>query len=362
MIGLVLQAFGVGGFGAGDTCFGVIAGMLVASCALCGFYRCSSCRVRDCGCIKRCMRFTGTDKFDDFEMTVLVHEALFTASKLKLCTKVRIKAGAHVVQTDESSKGIYQQPLQIFVEQGTKSVDVELMDSREKKVVAVKKLDVEKDILNKEGKDNLQDVLYTMKQKSKVVLNPKIRLSILFEGDNAAEQGLLKEMQVSQESNMILRGVAQRAQDDLQRSCIDETGEIRPIPMSELELLVKGCAGPLDKFGSWGSRSTVYAAVRVPPETKKCMLGFWKSQGDFARGGQPDPEVDMLKILSVQPDPHPRRSEVFVIQYVDPGDKLRKRLTFRRIDRTRDVWVEILSKLIKLLHEQKDAKKRMVKV
>jgi len=305
------------------------------------------------------MRATGKDKFDDFEMTVLVHEALFTASKLKLCTKVRVRAGAHVAQTDESSKGIFQQPLQIFVEQGTKTVDVELMDSREKKVLAVKKLDVEKDILMPDATEKLQNVLYTMKQKTRGLLNPKIRLTILLEGDNAAEEGLLKQMDVSQQSNLILRQLQQRQLGDLQHGMIDETGEIKPVPMSELELLAKGCAGPLDKFGSWGSRSTVYAAVQGPPQTKKFTLGFWKSEADFARGAKPDPEVPMLKILSVQPDPHPRRSEIFVIQYVDPQDKLKKRLTLRRIDRSRDVWVEILTKLIKLLHEHKDARKRI---
>jgi len=361
MIGILLQLFGIGGSGLpGESCFAVILGMCVATCAFCGFYKCTMFRCRDCYCCKRFMRVTGTDKFDDFEITVVVHEALFTASKLKLCTKVRVKAGAHVVQTDESSKGIFQQPLQIFVEQGTRTIDVELMDSREKKVLAVKKLDVEKDVLNREGKDKLQDILYSMKQKSKGLLNPKIRLTVLFEGDSAAEQGLLKQMDCSQESNLVLRHVQQMAEDacDLQHSMIDENGEIKPIPMSELELLVKGCAGPVDKFGSWGSRSTVYVGVQGPPDAKKFTLGIWRNQGDFASGAKPDTEVDLLKVLSVQPDPHPRRSEVFVIQYVDPADKLKKRLTLKRIDRSRDVWVEILTKLIKLLHDEKDARKR----
>jgi hypothetical protein len=358
MIGILLQLLGIGG---GDSCFGIILGVVVASPAFCGLYRCSKFRCRDCYCCKRFMRVTGTDAFDDFEITVVVHEALFTASKLKLCTKVRIKAGAHVVQTDESSHGIFQQPLQIFVEQGTETVDVELMDSREKKVLAVKKLNVQKDVLNREGKDKLQDVLYSMKQKSKGLLNPKIRLTVLFEGDSAAEQGLLKQMDCSQESNLVLRQVQQMAEDtcDLQHSMIDENGEIKAVPMSEVELLVRGCAGPVDKFGSWGSRSTVYVAVQGPPDVKKFALGIWRSQGDFASGAKPDMEVELLKVLSVQPDPHPRRSEVFVIQYVDPADKLKKRLTLKRIDRSRDVWVEILTKLIKLLHEEKDARKRV---
>ena len=46
------------------------------------------------------------------------------------------------------------------------------------------------------------------------------------------------------------------------------------------------------------------------------------------------------QVLSVQPDP--ARSEVFIINYLEKN-KVKQRLTFSRIDRSRDIWVEMLT-------------------
>merc|ERR1719261_620057 len=93
------------------------AGAIAALVVICGC--CMRCRMRDCACIKRCLRCIGVDKFDDFEMMVLVHEALYTASAQKMSTLVRITAGGQTVSTDQNSKGNFQQPLTLFVEQGS---------------------------------------------------------------------------------------------------------------------------------------------------------------------------------------------------------------------------------------------------
>jgi len=341
MIGFVLRGLGFGLPGEG--CCLILGSSLIAICAICGISRCMKFRLRDCGCIKKWMRATGTDKFDDFEMMMLVHDVQCTTTKTKLNTLVRVTAGLQTVETDESNKSIFQQPLSIFVEQGTEMVNVELLNSRERKVLASLKLDTLKDIL--EPKPNMHEKVIPMKQKSKGVLNPRIKLTIILNSESEAERGLLSGMDLGTEANLMLRSQLHKVEHDAPK------GEA----ISELDLLAKGCAGPLDMFGSWGSRETVYIAIRGPPDVRKFSLGVWKDKMEFERGVKAYPEIDLLRIVSVQPDPG--RTEVFVMNYLDSG-KVKKRLTFRRLDRARDVWVEMFQLLIKLVHDQKESKKK----
>merc|ERR1719456_1430679 len=88
------------------------------------------CRLRDCPCIKKLLRFTGHDEFDDFELMILVHEAIFESKEAKMSTVVRVTAGSHTVSTDSNSNGIFQQPLHIMVEQGTDEIVIDLLDTR----------------------------------------------------------------------------------------------------------------------------------------------------------------------------------------------------------------------------------------
>merc|ERR1719264_2016014 len=292
------------------------------------------------------MRLTGTDKFDDFEMMMLVHDIQCTTSKHKLTTLVRVTAGLQVVETDESSKGIFQQPLSIFVEQGTDVVNIELLNYRDRKVLAGLKMDILKDIL--ERKEGRHEQVMPMKQKNKGVLNPRIKLSIILESQNEAEKGLLSGIDLGQEANMMVMSQLRKVVTEA-----DKAGE----QLSELDLLCKGCQGPLDMFGSWRSQDQVFVAVMFPPESKRYILGIWKDKADYERGVKANPEIDLLKIISVQQDPG--RSEVFVMNYIESGTKAKKRLTFRRLDRARDVWVDMFQLLIKLVHEQKELRKRM---
>ena len=62
----------------------------------------------------------------------------------------------------------------------------------------------------------------------------------------------------------------------------------------------------------------------------------------------------MLKVQSVQADP--TRTNVFVVNYFDEH-RVGQRLTFRRIDRARDVWVEMLQLVITKAHASRKAMK-----
>mmetsp|Transcript_84150 Transcript_84150/g.223425 ORF Transcript_84150/g.223425 Transcript_84150/m.223425 type:complete len:362 (-) Transcript_84150:68-1153(-) len=357
MIGFVLRGLGFGLPGEGF-CVGIVASLL-AVCAICGIHRCMKMRMRDCTCIKKWMRATGTDKFDDFEMMLLVHEVLMQNTK-KLTTAVRVTAGGHTVKTDESNKGIFQQPLSIFVEQGTESIDVELLDARGHKVLASVKLDPIQDVLR--PKQLLHEKVMPMKQKSKGVLNPRIKLTVMLESADEAEQGLLSGVDIGlgAEANMMLR---QQLQKVLLEEELRETNEMEGGTeshgqggMSDLELLAKGCCGPLEMFGAWGAKETVFIGVRGPPNSKRYYLGVWKNQESFERAfNKGSPEIDLLRVTSVQPDPG--RTEVFAVNYLD-GHKVKKKLTFRILDRNRDVWVEMFMLLIKMMHDQKEQKKK----
>mmetsp|Transcript_18093 Transcript_18093/g.52714 ORF Transcript_18093/g.52714 Transcript_18093/m.52714 type:complete len:348 (-) Transcript_18093:437-1480(-) len=341
MIGFVMR--GLLGIGMPfEGCCACVVGSFTAMCVLLGVRSCMQMRMRDCSCIKRWMRATGADKFDDFELMVLVHEAMYTSTHKKLTTLVRVSAGMQVVETDESNKGLFQQPLSILVEQGTDVICLELIEKKGKKVLAALKLDIEKELLDQ--KDGMRQKVVSMKQKSKGVTNPRLKVTFALNTENEAEKGLLAGIDLGVQANMMLREQLQMAEDGIE-------GE----PMSELDLLAKGCTGPVDMFGKWGSRDTVYISVKGPPEVKRYCLGVWKDRGDIGQSLKALHIIDLLKIVSVQPDPG--RNEVFVITFMT-AEKTKKRLTFRRLDRSRETWVDMFQLLIKRIHDKKESERR----
>merc|ERR1719245_1797690 len=103
MIGLAMHATGLGGNGP----MGLILGGLVAGCLVFGLCKLANCRMRDCGCIKRFLRMTGTDPFDSFECLVIAHDTKFSRGEKPMVT-IRVTAGDETVQTDENTTGIFQ--------------------------------------------------------------------------------------------------------------------------------------------------------------------------------------------------------------------------------------------------------------
>lgn len=343
MIGMVMEAM-----------FGnlpmMICGSIAAAFAICGLYRCMRCRCRDIACVKSILRWFGVDGFDDFEVMILVHEASFTQGKdkkmklavpvhSKLTTFARITAGVQTVETDHNSKGIFQQPLTIFVEQGTSEIVIDLLNDRSK-VLATLKLDPVVDILQAKVLPNEQ--LFNMKQKSKDALTPKIRLSIVLDAGDDMEAGLLAGSNLDTETNWLVRQQIQKAKAHCDT---DKDGNL-----SDLDVLMKSCTGPLDLFEGLGNAETVYVGIIGPPLQRKHVLGLWSSEREFEIKSKPLKEVEMLRVRSVQADP--KRTNVFLISYFDK-ERVSQRLNFRRIDRARDVWVQTLQLLVKMLHEEK---------
>lgn len=309
-------------------------GSILAIFAICGCVRCMKCRTRDCGCLKRCFRVTGHDKFDDFEFLMLVHEAIFEHRGAKMTTVVRVTAGLHTVRTDPNSNGIFQQPLTIFVEQGTRQIVVDLMDTNGR-VLASLCLDPQDNILTPKNMSSEQ--VFNMKQNNKTIRNPKMKLSMVVSTGNDAELGLVSGVRT--DVDILVRQQLLKAKEVGKANNSGKSDE----DLSEMEVLKEACCGPLEIFEGLGKTSSVHVAIVGPPTSRRYVLGIWDDKHDFESKRKAIEEVDLLKIQSVQADP--TRHHVFVVNYFDEG-RVPQTLTFRRIDRARDVWVEILYLLV----------------
>lgn len=301
--------------------------------AICGCVKCMRCRARDCMCCKRCLRIVGHDKFDDFELMILVHEATFERKEEKRTTKVRVSAGAHQVSTQNVSNGIFQQPLHLTVEQGTRRITMDLLDGYSR-VLATLTLDVVDHVL---GPKTLKpEQVYPMLQKgSKGVKNAKLKITMVVGAGSDTERGLMAN--VSSDIDILVRQQLRKVKES---SSVKEGS-------SEMDVLKEACSGPLEIFEGLGKTAQVYMAVLGPPSARRWMIGIWQDKKDFAARKHAPTEIDLLKIQGVQADPV--RLNVFVINYYDES-RVRQTISFRRIDRARDVWVEILHLLVEKAH------------
>lgn len=329
---------------------GMIRGALAGPCmlcagvaaifAICGCVKCMRCSMRDCSCWKRILRTTGHDEFDDFELMMLVHEAVFERRESKMSTVVRVTAGRHSVRTDPSSNSIYQQPLHLMVEQGTENIAVELLDGRDR-VLATLLLDVMDDVLQLAHQP---EQIFTMKQKDKHIRHPKIKITMdvqMDDSDDDMEKGVM--IGGSSDVDSLVRLQLAKARD--------EGKSLGGEGLSEFDVLKQACAGPLELFTSLGKTSNVYVSVI---NAKRLLLGIWDEKRKFDAGKRPMQEVDLLRIQSVQSDPS--RIHVFVINYFDES-RVRQSFTFRRVDRARDVWVEIIHLLVQKVRDIRDQKR-----
>jgi len=289
------------------------------------------------------LRSCGCDEYDDFDLMVMVHDANFTATSRKT-TKVRITAGRQQIETNDNAKGIFQEPLQLAVEQGTQHIVVDLMESRT--VMAQIKIDVMTEILQG-GK--IIEKEYSLKPKIKQLSNPRVKLSFHAGKDADVEKGLLSDMNLTKESAMILQQSLLKGKDRAGPS--GATAE----PLNPAQALAMGIKGNLEMFGTLGTCTKVYVAVSGPPATKKYIFSVFDDEKSHLKGEKPKLEVELMKILSVQEDPG--RPDVFLVNYVD-SRKNRERLSFRRLDLPTATWVELITKLIRLIREEREASDR----
>lgn len=320
----------------------MLCGLIGACVAVCGCMRClTACRLRNCALVKHFLLCTGQDPFDDFELMVLVHEAMFeSVKKDKLNTIVQVTAGDQHVQTNAANNSIFQQPLHITVEQGTEEIVVDLLNTSGVLLATVRLNTVE----IYEETNCQPEVVYTMAQKGKGIHNPKIKLTMVVSAEEDEEKGLVQDG-MGQDVAVLVRQQLKKAKQQQKHG-----GDIGGA--SELEILRQACAGPLEVAVGMGHWQKVYVAVVGPPLNRRWVMGMWTDQRDYQHKGQPMREISLTKIQSIQGDPS--RNHVFVVNCYDE-QRVRHSLTFRRIDRARDVWVEILHLLVS---KARDAQKQ----
>merc|ERR1712124_55261 len=108
---------------------------------------------------------------------------------------IRITAGQQEAITSKSSKGIFQDSLNMSVQQGTQDLVIDLI-TESKVVLAQLKLNVEKDILGaKSIAKSSQEKVWPMKERSKECpLNPVVRLTFSITGERDLEDPLMNSM------------------------------------------------------------------------------------------------------------------------------------------------------------------------
>lgn len=293
------------------------------------------------------LRCLGYDSFDDFDLLVHVHEVAMEHKASHLRTQVRLSAGHQKVSTDKSSRGIFQTPLLIHVEQGTVYLLVELI-SESGTVIAAHKLNIVKDILRP---SNLNERWFPLVVKnSKVLLKPKVKLTFCI-STGSEEEGLF--LGKDPHTAYLLKRQLTLAE----QAVVDKTDARDPQKdgvQQEIDVLKQACAGPLEMFCHFGSTDKRYAGVLGPPQSRRWVLAFWRDQEEFERKKEATLEIDMLKILGVGADPS--RADVFVISYYDEN-RIHKQATFRIIDRPTKVWVEMIQLCLQTARRWRKEKK-----
>jgi len=326
---------------------GILFTSFAAVLAICGCTRCVQCRLRDFPCVKSLLLWIGHDEYNDFELVVVTHQLLFeVAPKIELA--VRVSGGSSEVMSEYSKKFIFQQPLVLSVEQGTEEVTIDIID-RGRRVVATLSLDVGDDILEPE-KPLRPEAIYRFKAKNILVKEPRAQLSIHVNTDTD-EYGILEGF--GSETDILVRQHLMKARNHVTNSAhlsfnLDNHDGAE---MAEIEVLKESCTGPLERMFGLGSYETKYVGIIGPPTSRHWFFCFWRSKEAFEEHKECTDQLDLLKVRSVQSDPS--RHHVFVISYVDEK-KRPHTMTFRRIDRNRDVWVTCLQRLIQKAHAWKE--------
>jgi len=301
----------------------VIAGVCCFCCAKGG---CRACR---CGkTFLRCIRY---DSYPDSEVFIVVKQAHFTCVD-EITTCIRITAGGQSVDTDGDAHGNFQQVLTLLVEQGTTEVEVSLLEHWCSKVLASLTLDVEKDIFGKlEKHDGPVDRTLFLKPVHANVLQPKVDISIQVDaGQDDDADGLHIDMEgMSAETQVLVK---------MQLNTPRKTK-----PTTEVEALSEAFAGPVEEVGAFGWNTKAYLGILGPPASKRHMLCTWDSKDHYKDRRTPAFEISLLRIVGVQPDP--RGSKGFLVNIVKE-DKSKERLQFEAVDRSRTVWVELLTLII----------------
>lgn len=315
-------------------------------------------RLRSWECIRRVFRATGVDRFDDFEVVIIVHEAIFPGKGSEK-VRLRVRAAAttrHSAQTEYSNNGAFHEPLELFVEQGAPSVDISLLDSRER-VISTARLDPVKDILEIPF-DALQEREIRLSVKDEkncpqLLRHAKLKVSMVVNTQTA--KGI--EDEGKQEGSM---SVEMRRHLTSLRQAISAKGDL-----SNIEILAQACCGPLEvvesqglKAWRWGKKRTVWFGTVGPPDARHWIMGYWPDEKAWRARETGEVEFDVLDAQGMQADPY--TPSVFKLRYAQQEGATID-LHLHRVDRSRDLWVECLVAFVEQVRANHEVRKKAKK-
>lgn len=326
-----------------------------------------------CPCLGRILRRVGYDRFDTFELSVVVHR-VENIDQGAMATQVHVSAGQKTARTQESSKGDFHDTLMLQVEQGVAWLTVDLVKTKGSAILASTKIDVADKILNscsqeKGGAAGIYEERFRMSRKgSRVRLDrdPVVVLTLIAAATVSERTHLLKgtdletgDISTEYMQQLVKAKAAKREKVKQEKARSGEESNTDDVEDEEeedpLQLLAETCRGPVEKtVGVWGSRKLRYLKVYKDP-SEGWYLGWWESRVQCDKGQAPKNSLRMMTVTSVDPDK--ALSDDFVLRYAtQKGSSSRTEMRLRAVDRSRGVWVEALRRFIILLRKDRSKK------
>jgi len=331
---------------------------LLACFAACFLCRCwQNFRIRHCKVIKKLFLATGYDPFPDTFMNVMISKVRFN-SVGKLGMMVRITAGDEVVQTQVSFDKTFREGFRLFIAQGTHEVVVELVDENQSTVYASISLDPDMDIKvgnDPPGFDEQELVMDEAPLDGVQVSSCKILMAFFGRNYFAEDkfEGILSHVKDSERvlvEQSLLKTYEEQAGSYGSADSADALGDEEKAQPTNFEIVVGSCSGPVYLYGYLGKKRKVFLSITGPPVSGEWQLGVWDSEESFKKGGDAQEKINLLRVVSVQAEPS--RTDVFTILFMVTRTQ-RQKLVLERIDRSRDVWVEMLKVLVSYIHSRR---------
>jgi len=329
---------------------------------------CCGCKMRDCRCIKRCLRCCCIDRFDDFHLMIAIEEIAYP-SEAAIPVLVEFSAGRNSERTPLSSSRTPGDQFVLFVEQGTVFLKVTLRGKNDQ--VLGTKMEAMREILEEADHGVHQesfDIETTLEEAPTITVGVAFRIYHDVSTNRDPNSDLEKKMALMMQCRLAhfdLPAEAERVASGIiseqQAAGLDVQVLPRGIVTAQPSLssfgnLMLACHGLVDIFTSWGAPETVYLGVKGPPSIRRFALCIFPDADAFTENNDCSKEIELVKIQSIHRDPS--RDDVFAVVYSRSSKSADFGLgdvevAFRKVDRSRDEWVEMLRHLVVEYREQK---------
>jgi len=277
-------------------------------------------------------------------MNVMVAKLKFTAAS-GLGTLVRLTADDQVTQTDVSYDKAFYEVFRLFIPQGTEEVVVELMDEDESTVYASLVLDPILDLRLGTDAPGFDEQELTMDELRDDMTRAKIVIGFFADDGDKRFDDIIARTDGGVDQATV-EHYLERARQSLESSGDDDE---KAAP-SQLEVSAWACTGPVVVWSQLGSRREAFLGVRGPPTTGDWQLGVWLDRESFEKGMDAFESINLLRVVAVQAEPS--RSDMFIVVYMLTRTQ-KQRLVCQRLDRSREVWVEMLKVVVQFVHEMR---------